>query len=73
MCIDGFAVLCPAKECVALTGLSINNTDSRGVAPCYNISPLQGFYTAPFGRKEITAYAGMTKGAGICGLRARVL
>ncbi|MGI9337729.1 MAG: ankyrin repeat domain-containing protein [Gammaproteobacteria bacterium] len=43
MRIDGFAGLCPAKECVALTGLSINNTDSRGVAPCYNISPLQGF------------------------------
>ncbi|MGI9338043.1 MAG: hypothetical protein ACR2P4_06000 [Gammaproteobacteria bacterium] len=30
-----------------LQGYIFNNADSRGVAPCYNMPPFQGFYTAP--------------------------
>ncbi|MGI9338938.1 MAG: hypothetical protein ACR2P4_10575 [Gammaproteobacteria bacterium] len=64
MVLPGFAL---QKNVSPLQGYIRNNAESRGVAPCYNISPLQGFYTAPPMAAivwEIPAFAGMTEFGG---------
>ncbi|MGI9336903.1 MAG: hypothetical protein ACR2P4_00115 [Gammaproteobacteria bacterium] len=67
----------PCKKMVSpLQGYIYNNALSRGVAPCYNMSPLQGFnivIPAPAAPLVIAAKAGIHRRRADMARKGRVL